>query len=113
LISPQNALPLISPPAGRREELASKLEHIARDLRDMNGPEFLVPTSSIEISHSYLSSMPVMTISGIAHGHPKLGTKPIATSQVFCINTDVSLVRTPNRWYRLGVPMESSPSSGH
>ena len=105
------SLPLISPRADRRQNLASKLESIALDLRGLNRPTPILPTSPIELSHWFLSATQVLTISGIAHGHPKLGTKPIATSQVFYINTDVGLVRTLNNWYRLGVPMEFSPSS--
>ena len=54
--------------------------------------------------------MPILTISGIGHEHPKLGTKLIATSQVFYIKKETGLVQTLNRWYRLGVPMESSRS---
>ena len=111
LVTPTFQIPIISPRADRREDLASKLESIALDMRGLNRPTPILPTSPIELSHWFLSAMPVLTISGIAHAHPKLGTKPIATSQVFYINTDVGLVRTLNNWYRLGVPMESSPSS--
>lgn len=111
---PEPSIPLISPRADRRDELASKLESIAADLRGLNHITAMLPTSPIELSQWYLSALPVLTISGIAHDHPKLGTKPIATSQVFYINTETGPVRTLNRWYRLGVPMESSPSSsGH
>lgn len=80
------------------------------DLRGLNCPTPILPTSPIELSHWFMSAMPVLTISGIAHDHPKLGTKPIATSRVFYINTETGLVRTLNSWYRLGVPMEFSPS---
>jgi hypothetical protein len=111
LTIPEPSIPLISPRADHRLELALKLERIATDLRSLNLPNPVLPVSLIEIWHWYLSAMPVLTISGIAHDHPKLGTKPIATSQVFYINTETGLVRTLNRWYRLGVPMESSPSS--
>jgi hypothetical protein len=104
-------LPLISPRADRREELASKLERVAMDLRGLNRPTLILSTSPIELSHWFLSATPVLTISGIAEDHPKLGTKPIATSQVFYVNTETGLVRTLNRWYRLGVPMETSTSS--
>jgi hypothetical protein len=105
------SLPLISPRADRREELAAKLESIALDMRGLNRPTPILRTSAVEIVHWFLSATPVLTISGIAHDHPKLGTKPIATSQVFYINTEAGLVRTLNHWYRLGVPMESSRSS--
>jgi hypothetical protein len=105
------SIPLISPRADRREDLASKLESIALDLRGLNRPTPILPTSSIGLSHWFLSATPVLTISGVAHDHPKLGNKTIATSQVFYINTEIGLVRTLNRWYRLGMPMESTPSS--
>jgi len=107
----QVSLPLISPRADRREELASKLERVVMDLRSLNRPKAILPTSPIELSHWFLSATPVLTISGIAQDHPNLGTKPIATSQVFYINTETGLVRTLNRWYLLGAPMETSTSS--
>lgn len=103
--------PLISPRAERREELATKLADIAADLRGLNRPDPVLPTSAVELSHWYLSAMPVLTLSGIALDHPKLGTKPVATSQVYYIDTESGLVRTLNRWYRLGVPMETPISS--
>jgi hypothetical protein len=105
----QDRIPLISPRPEHREVLARQLVCLAEDLRLLNRQ--IVREPAIKLSDWYFSAMPVLTISGIAHGHPKLGTKPIATSQVFYINTDVGLVRTLNNWYRLGVPMESSPSS--
>jgi hypothetical protein len=104
------SIPLISPSADRREELAFKLESMAADRRDLKRPSPVLRTSAIEIAHWYLSAMPVLTLSGIAHDHPKLGTKPIATSQVFYIDTETGLARTLNHWYRLGVPVETSPS---
>ena len=108
---PEPSIPLISPRADHRLKLALKLESIATDLRSLNLQNPALPVSPIEICHWYLSAMPVLTISGIAHDHPRLGTKPIATSQVFYINTETGLARTLNHWYRLGVPMETSPSS--
>ena len=108
---PVLSIPLIFPRSDHRQELALKLENIAADLRGLSRPKPFLPKSPVEISHWYLSAMPVLTISGIAHDHPKLGTKPIATSQVFYINTETGLVRTLNHWYRLGVLMETSPSN--
>lgn len=107
----QTHLPFISPRPAHREELANKLEHIARDLRGMNTADPILPSSPIEISHWFLSAFPVLAISGIAHEHPKLGTKPISTSQVYYIDSERGLVRTLNTWYRLGVPMETTSSS--
>jgi hypothetical protein len=104
-------IPLISPRDDRREEFAAKLKSIAGDLLGLNRSSDELRIQPVEISHWYLSAMPVLTISGIAYDHPKLGTKPIATSQVFYINTETGLVRTLNHWYRLGVPMEAFPSS--
>jgi hypothetical protein len=107
----QGHIPLISPRADRRAELDLKLERIAKDLRLLKRSVTPFPESRLQISHWFLSATPVLTISGIAHDHPTLGTRPIATSQAFYINTEVGLARTLNHWYRLGVPMESSPSS--
>jgi hypothetical protein len=104
-------IPIISPRSDRCEEFAAKLKSIADDLLGLNRSSDEMRLQSVEISHWFLSATPVLTISGMAQGHPKLGTRPIATSQVFYINTETGLVRTLNHWYRLGVPMESSRSS--
>ena len=107
----QTRLPVISPRPHHREELANKLEDIARDLRGLNTSSPILPTSPVEISHWFLSASPVLAISGIASGHPKLGTKPIATTQLYYIDTERGLARTLNTWYRLGVPMDTPSSS--
>jgi hypothetical protein len=104
-------LPLVSPRADERELLASRLEAIAVDLRRLNDPTSVMPTPAIAISDWCLSATPVLTISGFAEDHPKLGSEVIATSQVYYINIEDRLVRTLSRWYRLGVPLQGAQSS--
>lgn len=111
MIAPPPELPLVSPRADERELLASRLEAIAADLRLLNDPRSAMPTPPVAISDWSLSATPVLTISGFAEDHPKLGSKVIATSQVYYINIEDRLVRTLSRWYRLGAPLRDAQSS--
>lgn len=104
-------LPLVSPHAAERAILADRLEAIAADLRQLNDPQGTLPEPPIEISNWSLSATPVLTITGFAQDHPKLGSKVIDTSQVYYINIEDRLVRTLSRWYRLGVAMQDAPTS--
>ncbi|WP_349509027.1 DUF6634 family protein [Neorhizobium sp. NCHU2750] len=65
--------------------------------------------SDSPILHSHrILPMSVGILEGIVEGHPKLGTgRPITTSQVFYLDTELGIARTLSRWYRLGVSAET------
>jgi hypothetical protein len=89
--------------AAEREKLAQRLEELANDLRHLDDPDFAATIPSlVTLSNWSYSSRPVLSLQGIAHEHPLLGSKPIHTSQIFHIDYERGLVRTLSRWYRLG-----------
>jgi hypothetical protein len=89
--------------AAERERLAQRLEALATDLRRLDDPDFLATIPSlVTLSNWRYSSRSVLSLHGVAHEHPLLGTKRVHTSQVFHIDHEAGLVRTLSRWYRLG-----------
>jgi hypothetical protein len=89
--------------AAEREKLAQRLEALASDLRRLDDPDFPATIPSlVTLSGWRYSSRSVLSLHGVAHEHPLLGTKRIHTSQVFYVDHESGLVRTLSRWYRLG-----------
>jgi hypothetical protein len=89
--------------ASEREKLAQRLESLANDLRRLDNPDFPATIPSLVTLSSWrYSSRSVLSLQGVAHEHPLLGTKRVHTSQVFHIDHETGLVRTLSRWYRLG-----------
>jgi hypothetical protein len=45
-----------------------------------------------------------LALTGFAAGHPRLGSRPIVTSQLWTLDPQLRWARTLSRFYRLGVP---------
>ena len=98
-------------PTGKLDKDALRLEGLAADLRAIDAGEFqLEPGAGVELESWRLVHRPVLSMIGVAIDHPRLGTKPIETSEVYFIDLDLGIARTLSTWYRLGVPFKPSVS---
>jgi hypothetical protein len=98
---------------GRIEAELVRIERLAADMeRILEGaaPETIATEEPPLLDRWILGSALMPSLVGLSTGHPALpGTnRPIATSPVRLISTDMSWVRTSSRWYRLGRPAERS-----
>lgn len=94
-------------PTGKLDEDALRLEELAFDLRAIEAGEFpLELGNAVGLESWRLVRRPVLSMTGVAIDHPRLGTKPIETSEVYFIDLELGIARTLSTWYRLGAPFK-------
>jgi hypothetical protein len=99
-------------PTGDLREDASRLEQLAHDLRAIHAGKLkLDPDACVKLSNWRLSYRRVISLSGVTLGHPRLGNKPIHTSEVYFIDLELGIARTLSRWYRLTTSPDASAST--
>jgi hypothetical protein len=89
---------------GATAETIQKLERLLADLRRVQageGPTADELANAPRLRDWSFTTVPVISLKGIAIKHPALGTNSISTSALFAIADDLSWARTLNRFYRL------------
>jgi hypothetical protein len=89
-------------------ELPAKLRNLADDLdsiRTGTGPvASALATAPLLVDWRGVLTPTGLRLAGFAAGHPRLGNRPVLTSQIWAADADGHWVRTLSRYYRLGVP---------
>lgn len=89
--------------AGLLARLAADMEAVARG----ELPQGLAPEDAPFLEAWAVAREMAPCLTGLANGHPILSgvARPVATSQLWLISSDMQWARTLSRWYRLGRPV--------
>ncbi len=104
---PTTAFPFLLPHHIERD-LPAKLRALADDLEDIRtgtGPAASdITTAPLLVDWRGVLTATGLRLAGFAAGHPRLGNRPVLTSQIWAADAHSRWVRTLSRYYRLGVP---------
>lgn len=80
------------------------LQHLTDDLTDIiagTRPTAEDLKEAVVMRNFMIGQHQVPCLVGLAEGHPRLGTKLVTTSQLFCVDPNGGWARTFSRFYRL------------
>jgi hypothetical protein len=99
-VAPETELPEL---VKRLRALATSLEKVA-----ISGPAHV--EVGVTISEWVVAKRTIPILVGTMVGHPSIRDGRVgATTEIFYADQTAGLVRTFNRWYRLGQPMNAGP----
>lgn len=93
------------------------LQHLTDDLTDIvagTRPTLQDLKDAVVMRSFMIGQHQVPCLIGLAEGHPRLGTKLVTTSQLFCVDPDFKWARTFSRFYKLegGLIPDALPPRG-
>jgi hypothetical protein len=101
------AFPFLLPHHLERD-LPAKLRTLADDLDNLRcgtGPTTSdIATAPLLVDWHGAITATGLRLAGFAAGYPRLGNRPVLTSQIWAADADGRWVRTLSRYYRLGIP---------